>query len=119
MADIDQALLDQAHAHRIDGKYDEARPCYQQLLDASPDCAEGWWGLGLTVMNQGEFDESIECLKKAAEMAPDSQRYVLDLGKHYAMLGMDDEAKVAYEQVVALDANSREGADAATQLSYY
>ncbi len=119
MADIDQALLDQAHAYRIDGKYDEAHPCYQQLLDASPDCAEGWWGLGLTVMNQGEFDESIEYLKKAAALVPDSQRYVLDLGKHCAMLGMDDEAKAAYEKVVALDPNSREGADAATQLSYY
>ncbi len=119
MADVDQALLDQAHAYRIEGNYDEARPRYQQLLEASPECAEAWWGLGLTLMNQGEFDESIECLKKAAELTPDNQRYVLDLGKHYAMLGMDEEAKAAYQQVLAVDPNSREGADAATQLSYY
>lgn len=119
MPDIDQAGMEQAHQCRTEGSYEQARDCYVELTQTTPDCAEAWWGLGLTIMNMGEFDEAIECLKKAAQLAPDNQRYMLDLGKHYAMLGMDDEAKAAFEQVVAMDPASREGADAATQLTYY
>jgi len=119
MADVDRNVLDQAHTCRVDGNYDDARTLYEQMLACCPDEAECWWGMGLTIMNQGEFDEAIECLKKAAELAPDSQRYILDLGKHYAMLGMDEEAKAAFERVVEMDPNSREGAEAGTQLSYY
>lgn len=119
MAEVDEDLLEQAHACRVDGNYDEAKECYSRLLEACQDAAEVWWGFGLTIMNMGDFDEAIECLKKAAAMEPESQHYLLDLGKHYAMLGMDDEAKAAFEAVVTLDATSREGAEATTQLTYY
>ena len=119
MAEVDEDLLEQAHACRTDGNYDEARKCYSRLLEVCQDAAEIWWGFGLTIMNMGDFDEAIECLKKAAAIEPESQHYLLDLAKHYAMLGMDGEAKVAFEAVVALDATSREGAEATTQLTYY
>jgi tetratricopeptide (TPR) repeat protein len=119
MSEIDQAGMDSAHQCRIAGSYEQARDGYIQLTEAVPGCAEAWWGMGLTIMNMGEFDEAIECLKKAVELEPDNQRYVLDLGKHFTMLGMDDEAKAAFEQVVALDPGSREGGEAATQLTYY
>jgi tetratricopeptide (TPR) repeat protein len=119
MAEVDENLLAQGHACRIDGNYEEAKKCYSSLLEACQDAAEVWWGFGLTIMNMGDFDEAIECLKKAVELEPESQHYLLDLGKHYAMLGMDAEAKAAFEAVIAIDPASREGAEAATQLTYY
>jgi len=117
--EVDQSALGQAHACRVDGNYDEACRLYQQLADASPGAAEVWWGLGLTIMNMGEFDRAIECLEKAAELEPENQRYVLDLGKHYAMLGMDEEAKATFERAVTINPSSREGVEATTQLTYY
>ncbi len=119
MPKVDQAVLDQAHACRICGDYEGARAHYQELLDANPEAPEVWWGMGLAIMNQGEFDEAIACIEKSTELDPSSQRYVLDLAKHYAMLGMDDEAKAAFERVIELGADTREGSEAASQLTYY
>jgi len=107
MSEIDQAGMDSAHQCRIAGSYEQARDGYIQLTEAVPGCAEAWWGMGLTIMNMGEFDEAIECLKKAVELEPDNQRYVLDLGKHFAMLGMDDEAAQEEEKIAGIQEAAR------------
>ncbi len=119
MAGTNQQALSEAHQHRIDGDYESARQLYQQVIDTDKDCAEAWWGVGLTLMNLGEFEESVECLEKAVEIEPNSQRYLLDLGKHQTMLGMFDEAKPVFERIIEIDTNSREADDARNQLRYY
>lgn len=119
MPEVDQAKLEKAHQARISGDYDTAKPLYDELLAADDQNAEIWWARGLTIMNMGEFDEAVECLRKSVELEPDNQRYLLDLGKHLAMLGMEEEAVRQFERVVEIDPSSREGGDATTQLSYY
>jgi tetratricopeptide (TPR) repeat protein len=119
MAESSNHDLSAAHARRVEGQYDEAQALYQEIVAADETAAEAWWGLGLTLMNQGEFDESIACLERATALVPDSQRYLLDLGKHQTMLGMYDEAKPVFEQVIALNGSSREADDARNQLRYY
>jgi tetratricopeptide (TPR) repeat protein len=118
MADSPSSDLAAAHSQRIGGQYDAAHDLYRTVLAADESVADAWWGLGLTLMNMGEFDESIACLEKASALAPGSQRYLLDLGKHQTMLGLYDEAKPVFEQVVAIDGNSREAEDARNQLRY-
>jgi len=111
--------LQAAHQNRIGGQYDEALVLYRQLIGSDSEDAEAWWGLGLSLMNTGEFDEGIEALERATSLAPQCAKYLLDLGKMQTMLGMFDEAKPVFEQVVAMAPGSKEADDAANQLRYY
>lgn len=119
MADSSNHDLASAHALRVSGNYDDAQVLYQQLVAADETLAEAWWGLGLTLMNQGEFDESIACLQKATALEPNSQRYLLDLGKHQTMIGLFDDAKPVFERIIELNESSREADEARNQLRYY
>lgn len=118
MAGTVKEQLTDAHAQRISGNYDEAIVIYREVVAADAESAEGWWGLGLVLMNTGEFDEALDVLAKAVEL-DERAKYLLDLGKLQTMLGMFDEAKPVFERVVALDAGSREADDARNQLRYY
>jgi tetratricopeptide (TPR) repeat protein len=111
--------LQEAHEHRINGDYEQAIGLYQQILGEEPEQAEALWGLGLSLMNMGDFDEALESICKASDLEPQNQLYLLDAGKHYTMLGMYDEAKPFFEKVMEIDAGSKYGADAQKQLSYY
>ncbi|NPV46909.1 MAG: tetratricopeptide repeat protein [Armatimonadetes bacterium] len=119
MAESSNHDLAAAHASRVNGDYETAHGLYRSIVGSDPGAAEAWWGLGLTLMNMGEFDESIACLEKAAELDPSSQRYLLDLAKHQTMLGMFDEAKPVFERVIEIDGSSREADEARNQLRYY
>jgi len=81
-------MLEQAHEHRINGEYDEAIDLYQQVLTDQAELAEALWGLGLSLMNTGEFDEALEIIVRACDAEPDNQLYLLDAGRHYTTLGM-------------------------------
>lgn len=112
-------MLEQAHEFRINGEYDRAIELYQQVLAEQPELAEALWGLGLSLMNTGEFDEALETIVRACDVEPTNQLYLLDAGKHYTMLGMYDEARPFFERTVALGPDTTYGADAQKQLSYY
>lgn len=118
MAENSNGQLTEAHAQRIAGNYDGALLLYRQVVEADPSVAEGWWGLGLVLMNTGEFDEAIDVLVKSAELN-ERPKFLLDLAKLQTMLGMDDEAKPVFERIVELDPTSREADDARNQLRYY
>jgi tetratricopeptide (TPR) repeat protein len=118
MAESPNHDLAAAHAQRIGGQYEAAQDLYKQLVAGDDSLAEAWWGMGLTLMNLGEFEESITCLEKAISLRPESQRYLLDLGKHQTMLGMYDEAKPVFERIIELDGSSREADEARNQLRY-
>ncbi len=112
-------VLEQAHECRINGQYDEAMALYNQVLADTPEHAEALWGLGLSLMNTGEFDDALEAIVRACDLEPANQLYLLDAGKHYTMLGMYDEAKPFFEGVIELEADSEYGLEAQKQLSYY
>lgn len=118
MAGTVNEQLTAAHSQRINGNYDEAVVLYRQIVEADAMSAEGWWGLGLVLMNTGEFDEALEVLARSIEI-DERPKYLLDLGKLQTMLGMFDEAKPVFERVVQLDSGSREADDARNQLRYY
>lgn len=111
--------LQSAHQNRIGGQYDEAIEGYRAIISSDAEEADAWWGLGLSLMNTGEFDEGIETLTRATELRPDSAKFLLDLGKMQAMLGMDEDAKPTFEKVVAVAPGSKEADEASNQLRYY
>ena len=114
-----QDTLQQAHDHRIAGEYESAIEVYRQLLQADSGLAEALWGLGLSLMNTGDFDGSLEALQAAVAAEPENGLYLVDVGKHYAMLGMYDEAKPFFDKIIELDPNGEYAGEAKKQLSYY
>ena len=111
--------LQTAHQSRISGQYDEALELYRVVISTDAGEAEAWWGLGLALMNTGEFDGAIEALTHATELGPASPQFLLDLGKLQTMLGMFEEAKPVFEKVVALAPDSKQADEAGNQLRYY
>ena len=114
-----QETLEQAHSHRISGEYEPAIEVYRQLLQADPAHAEALWGLGLSLMNTGDFDGSLEALEAAVKAEPNNGLYLVDAGKCYTMLGMYDEAKPFFDKIIELDPNSEHAGEAKKQLSFY
>ena len=111
--------LQQAHERRIGGDYEPAIELYRELLEEDASLAEALWGLGLCLMNIGEFDEALATLDSAVQAEPDSQQFLLDAGKHYTMLGMYDEARPYFDKVIELNPDSQLAGEAQKQLSYY
>ena len=112
-------LLAQADEHRINGRYDQARQLYEQIVAQQPRNATVWWGLAHTVMNQGEFELAEEHFGRAVELACENQRFIYDLAMLHTMLGDYEKARPLFERVRALDPASEEGNAAQKQLSYY
>lgn len=111
-------LFEQAEDHRINGRYDKAQPLYEQILQAAPDFAQGWWGLAHVLMNIGEFDTALEYFAKACELDPSNQKFLYDYGMMHTMLSMFDEARQVFERCISLDPQSRIAAEARKQLRY-
>ncbi|GBC98944.1 hypothetical protein HRbin17_01463 [bacterium HR17] len=110
-------LLAKADALRYDGHYDEAEQLYLQILQQQPDNAAAHCGLGLVYcFHGGRFDESVEELRKAVELAPANISYRLHLAKTLTMLGMYEEAKAEFEKVLEIDPENEE---ATKQLAYF
>jgi Flp pilus assembly protein TadD len=112
-------LLEQAHRHRLSGEYAEAAPLYRQALEVEGSCAEACWGLGHTLMNEGDFDACTEFFQRATDLEPENGLFLLDLAKFLAMIGEDDQAKELYERIVTLGGDERHVSEAKKQLRYY
>ena len=95
-------MLEQAHEQPDQRGLRAAIDLYQQVLAAEPEHAEALWGMGLSLMNTGEFDEALESIVRASEPEPRNQLYLLDAGKHYTMLGMYEEARPFFEKHLAM-----------------
>ena len=119
MDEATRRLYEEGNQARINGDYPTAQPLLEQALGACPEAAECWWALGHVRLNTGEFDEAIESMRKAVELAPDCALFVLDLAKSLEMLGEFDDAKPLLEQVIEMDETSREAQEARKSLSYY
>jgi tetratricopeptide (TPR) repeat protein len=110
-------LLARADVLRYDGQYEEAEQLYLLILQQDPDNAAAHHGLGLVYcFHSGRFDESVEELRKAVELAPQNVTYRLNLAKTLTMLGMYEEAKAEFEKVLEIDPANEE---ATKQLAYF
>ncbi len=111
-------LLEQAHAHRLRGEYAEAEALYRQVV-AEGDNAAAYWGLGHTMMNEGDFDGCVEFFERAIALEPTNALYVLDLAKFFAMLGEDERAKQMFTRVLDIGGDEKYASEAKKQLLYY
>jgi protein O-GlcNAc transferase len=55
---------------RAQGRLEEAERRYRRSLELSPDYAEGWSNLAVTLRAAGRFDEAVACWDRALALAP-------------------------------------------------
>jgi Flp pilus assembly protein TadD len=95
--------LERAIAHKVEGDYEAAIAELRQALIEEPNSAEAHHQLGLVFGFVGEFDDSLSSLKRAVDLRQDNVPVLNDLAKTYAMLGMYEEARAGFEEVLRLD----------------
>lgn len=95
------------------GKFVESSAAYEQIGMTTPAKREGWrlnnWGLAL--IRAGEYSKAVPRLKKSVEIFPDNPKAWNNLGVAYENLGMNDEAKAAYQSAAGAGASGSGSAD--------
>ena len=111
-------MLQEADELRRNGKYEQARELYEQVVADQPGEPMGWWGLAHVVMNQGHFELAAKHFQRAAKLSPNHQRIIYDWAMLHTMLGKYDAARPLFEKVVEIEPSSKEGTEAQKQLTY-
>ena len=65
----------------------------------APQFAQAREHLGLALLALGRQDEALTSLRRAAELAPDNVRILLNLVQVYNQLGMLEESRACSEKV--------------------
>lgn len=92
-------------------KFQEAVMEFRAAADIDKTSAEAHWGLARSYENLGQFNETVENLRRTAELKPDNLEAKTKLG-NYALLGQPPQAAEAekiLEDVFARDPNFVEG----------
>lgn len=105
MAGIEERI-DLGIALKCEGQYDEALVLFQEIAADHPGQPEVHRQIGLVYGFIGLFDESLQELLTAIQLAPEDIGIRNDLALTYAMLGMTDEAKAEFEAVLVVDPNN-------------
>lgn len=88
---------------RCEGRYGEARQFLQQVLDSEPEHIEAQWQIGLIQGFEGDFDGSLETLRRLSILHPDNLNIKYDLAMTMMMLGFIDEACAEFKAILAQD----------------
>jgi len=81
---------------------------FQKQVQAAPGDADGWRNLGWSYFQRGEFAQSAEALRHAADIDPTNARTLSFLGEavlqaHKGQLRMPHEARAAFDEALKLD----------------
>jgi tetratricopeptide (TPR) repeat protein len=76
------------------GKYAEAASAYQAAIKANPQSADGWAGMGKTLLRMGRPRDAVLCLVKALQLKPGDLGNQLTLARSY-IEGGDAGAAIA------------------------
>jgi tetratricopeptide (TPR) repeat protein len=83
---------------------------YEELLKVNPNDHETYLALAGIHNRQQEYDKTIERLRKAVEVAPDSAkpRIIGEIGITYDLMGKGDEAMKTYEQALQMSPGNKD-----------
>ena len=103
----------QAEEFFANRQYDRAAHLYEQLLPYSPNDAEIYNNLGLTLFYSGRPDEALRRLDEGVTVDPEHQRIWLTLGYVNSQVGNTEEARAALTKATQVGGNAsiRESAE--------
>lgn len=86
----------------LQGRPEEARIQFQEVVRLRPDYAEGYYFLGATYFDTKEFDSAEACFLQAIELKPEFPMALNNLGKASTHLGKLDVAEKYFAKAVEL-----------------
>ncbi|MEI8130961.1 MAG: tetratricopeptide repeat protein [Leptolinea sp.] len=102
------------HSAAWDQRWEQATKYYRQALTEVPDDYLALNSLGLALMEQAQFDESLQVYRKAAKRAPEDPAPQENMAKIYEIQGRIEEAVLLSFQAADLYLKAR-NADRAVQ----
>jgi tetratricopeptide (TPR) repeat protein len=92
-------------------KFQEAVMEFRAAADIDKDSSEAHWGLARAFENLGQFNETIEELRKTTELAPENLEAKTKLGNYFLLVQppMIAETEKILKEIFAKDANFIEG----------
>lgn len=101
MSDIAQ-IMATAAAHRREGRLDQARALYEQVLELHADHPDALHNLGLMAYEAQQWDAAQAYLKRAIVTHPRVPEFYNTFGAILAGAGLMDQALLAYTQATTL-----------------
>lgn len=99
-----QAFSNMGYAYREQKKCPQARASFQQAVEANPDDARSWLGLGLMAQKAGDLNAAIPAYTRALQLSPFDWGYLL-LAEALNDAGRHDEAQLAWRRAAAISPN--------------
>ncbi len=97
-----------AQEARGQGRLDDARLLYKQMVEVAPQVFTGWYCLGRIEFEAGRFQEAEEPLRQAAKLDANSPLPHLLLAQLYEQQGQLDRAKAAWRELLRCDPKHQE-----------
>ena len=100
------------------GKKDLVRAInfYEKALEAEPYFPNAHRGMGLVLIDMGDYEGAVASLKKAVKYAPGFAPPLYELGKGYALQFETEKAVAAFKKVIALAPDSPLAASAQVEI---
>lgn len=99
------ALLKQAHALHSEGRIGDALETARQAMEARPDYVAAWTYYGTTLITRRlQFQDGLEALERAAQLAPDDAGVAYSLGWCYEFVAyrLEKDARKPYRDPLEL-----------------
>lgn len=99
-------------------RYSEARAAFERTLELDPNYRTAWYNLGHNAFLQRQYRDALVYYEKERALVKDASRRATDpsegnrqalpaifaqIGRTYALLGVQDSARIAYEEALVLD----------------
>lgn len=97
------AYLDSGMRAHAQGDLDAAAVAYQRALAVAPDNPDALNLLGTALLQLGQAERALDCLRRAARRLRDNPGVMGNLGHAYFALGRFEEAREAFRKASRLD----------------
>ncbi|MHC9543739.1 MAG: tetratricopeptide repeat protein [Vulcanimicrobiota bacterium] len=89
--------------------WDKGKEYFNKCISVSRKSPWGYYGLGLSLQAEKQFEDSLENLQKAVDIDPNMVDAHIQLGRTYAMLGKLKEGESEFRKAVEIDPASADG----------
>lgn len=112
-------LLNLGFIHYTKKNYDKAISYYKRAVEAAPDFAQAWRGLGRVYFDTGRMTEACEAYEKAVKAAPFFARAFLEMGDAMEASGRAEDAVSAWKRAAEIEPDSDLAKEAKNRLARY